>query len=235
MILHEQRKARLIQPGTEEYSQLEIHSITDLIRLWDTDALTGLPDKSWAENKLPGMLTAYDGNSALLMLDLDGFKEINDSEGHLAGDEHLKKVASGLRLRNDNAPEHQSGPLDIIFRNGGDEFGLFLPGVSTQEDLDMIVIRIQEILDSLGVSASIDGALHKSGEDAKSLISRADKAVQDTKDMKKAIRVTEHLKPTELEELLGDIARVEEKLASVGQTWRDVPGIMRGLLKMQKQ
>jgi diguanylate cyclase (GGDEF)-like protein len=104
-----------------------------------TDPLTGLGNRRQMEVVLKhGIAAAQRGGLlSLVMLDLDNFKEINDREGHPAGDQALKLVADTLR-------EHLRGS-DVAVRYGGDEFLLVLPGTSG-EGAESTVARIRERL-----------------------------------------------------------------------------------------
>jgi diguanylate cyclase (GGDEF)-like protein len=87
-----------------------------------TDILTELPNRRHLDQRLQDEIeraSRYDHNFALLMIDLDGFKGINDTFGHPIGDSVLKQVASALRrtLR----------ASDFLARYGGDEFSIILP------------------------------------------------------------------------------------------------------------
>ena len=87
-----------------------------------TDALTGVANFRWFEEEAQRAMYSsrrYGGPLSLAYLDLDGFKEVNDSLGHAAGDEVLKTFASTLRatLR----------PTDLVARLGGDEFVVLMP------------------------------------------------------------------------------------------------------------
>jgi diguanylate cyclase (GGDEF)-like protein/PAS domain S-box-containing protein len=87
------------------------------------DQLTGLPNRTLLVDRLDQGLRAsrrFATSLALLVMDLDGFKEINDSFGHQAGDHLLREVATriGVDLRE----------LDTVARLGGDEFAIVLPG-----------------------------------------------------------------------------------------------------------
>lgn len=94
------------------------------------DALTGLPNRSSFESQLKSLLKSLPGghqSHALVMLDLDFFKAVNDSAGHAAGDALLREIAGLMRslLR----------PGDILARLGGDEFGFILRHCSTEQAL----------------------------------------------------------------------------------------------------
>jgi diguanylate cyclase (GGDEF)-like protein/PAS domain S-box-containing protein len=132
------------------------------------DALTGLPNRTRFLDHLGEALNRADraGQStepalAVLLLDLDHFKAVNDSLGHLAGDELLKQVAARLRecLR----------PGDTVSRFGGDELAVLVEDLAGAEDAERVALRIQEALalpfDLRGhevfTSASIGIALHR--------------------------------------------------------------------------
>ena len=103
------------------------------------DPLTDLPNRRLLFNRLEH---AYAWNKrnpenlcAVLYLDLDGFKNVNDSLGHEAGDTLLKQVAGRL--------QSSVRGIDTVARMGGDEFAILLEAASTEEDVKTIVQRIQ--------------------------------------------------------------------------------------------
>jgi diguanylate cyclase (GGDEF)-like protein len=89
------------------------------------DPLTGLANRSVLGDRLARAVPAPDDPVAVLYLDLDGFKEINDRYGHAAGDAVLRTVAGRLS----QAVREQ----DLVARLGGDEFVLLCPGVTADE------------------------------------------------------------------------------------------------------
>jgi diguanylate cyclase (GGDEF)-like protein len=121
---------------------------------------------------------------ALLMVDLDHFKDINDNFGHDAGDELLKQISA--RMMN------MLRKTDIICRMGGDEFVLLISDVSENEMIDEVVQRVllaigkQFILrgTELKISASLGVAIYPAdGEALEILIKHADIAMYETKKM----------------------------------------------------
>lgn len=98
------------------------HYADRLARLATTDSLTGLLNARAFDQRLRqevARAARYGGPMALLILDLDGLKRINDQQGHLAGDRALQSVAGAIR---DELRE-----VDIAARLGGDEFGVLAP------------------------------------------------------------------------------------------------------------
>lgn len=106
------------------------------------DPLTALPNRGFFLEQLKSAIEHSEKNTAeqfaLLFFDLDGFKVINDSLGHLAGDQLLIKIAHRLQdvLR----------PGDTIARLGGDEFGIILPYINTHQQAIIVAERIQASL-----------------------------------------------------------------------------------------
>ncbi|HEY2602072.1 MAG TPA: EAL domain-containing protein [Thermoleophilaceae bacterium] len=145
------------------------------------DPLTGLPNRVLFGERIEHSINhaeRRDTRLAILMMDLNRFKEVNDSLGHQAGDDLLKEVGDRLR-----------GALrasDTVARLGGDEFGLLLPEPSTSDDVLGVVERIRQALERpvyvqdlpLAIEASIGIAVFPDhGREAELLIQRADVAM----------------------------------------------------------
>ncbi|MQA30750.1 MAG: diguanylate cyclase [Luteitalea sp.] len=116
--------------------------------LADHDALTGLFTRRRFEGALAGHLHAmarYGDCGALILLDLDRFKTVNDTYGHQAGDEVLKGVAAVLRGR--------VRDTDVLARLGGDEFAVILP----QADLAQAQVVAADVIRMLKASHSVIG------------------------------------------------------------------------------
>lgn len=116
------------------------------------DALTGLPNRAYVLARIEDALLTEspDSLSAVLFIDLDKFKEINDSMGHEAGDTVLRTAAQRL--------ERSVRPDDLVARLGGDEFVALLFGPTTRGGLDQISDRLHATLaESMRIG---DASLH---------------------------------------------------------------------------
>ncbi|MEV7977944.1 EAL domain-containing protein [Streptomyces sp. NPDC086519] len=112
------------------------------------DALTGLPNRTLFFERLEKALSAGEGQRfGLCYLDLDGFKTINDSLGHSAGDRLLVEVADRLQ-------SCATAPGEMVARLGGDEFVALTTGPATQREVDDLADRI---MNALVTPISIDG------------------------------------------------------------------------------
>ncbi|GAA1202146.1 cyclic Di-GMP phosphodiesterase RmdA [Streptomyces hebeiensis] len=112
------------------------------------DALTGLPNRSLFSERLEKTLSAGDDSRfGLCYLDLDGFKAINDSLGHSAGDRLLVEVADRLQ-------SCATAPGEMVARLGGDEFVALITGPATQSGVTELASRI---LGALSTPVTVDG------------------------------------------------------------------------------
>jgi diguanylate cyclase (GGDEF)-like protein/PAS domain S-box-containing protein len=158
------------------------------------DPVTGLPNRALFMGRLHSVLSTRrrNGDSVIvLMTDLDGFKQVNDSLGHRAGDEVLRRVADRLvgTMR----------PADIVSRLGGDEFAILLDRCPDYEEAEAIAQRIREAIErpmllagqrvQLGVSVGWAEA-DDGSTDAQRLLEQADVAMYAEKRRRPAIRET---------------------------------------------
>ncbi|MEZ5377879.1 MAG: bifunctional diguanylate cyclase/phosphodiesterase [Acidimicrobiales bacterium] len=147
----------------------------ELQRQADTDHLTGLPNRRVLQRALvtaSNRLTECGGLTAVMTLDIDGFKSINDTLGHAAGDELLIRVAE--RLNGAKAEDH------VLLRLGGDEFALIAPSVASVADAETqarallaafddpfrLGSRVERVRTSVGVATTaepsrVDGLLRE--------------------------------------------------------------------------
>jgi diguanylate cyclase (GGDEF)-like protein len=145
------------------------------------DSLTSLPNRTFFRQEVEAAITARRGSAArvaVLLMDLDRFKEVNDTLGHHNGDLLLQAVAGRLQstLR----------PGDVVARLGGDEFGILLADTGDRDAIDPLAERMNQALATpflvqemtLEVGASIGIAMYPNdGDDVDTLIQRADVAM----------------------------------------------------------
>lgn len=149
------------------------------------DPLTGLPNRGLLTQRLEFLIARQrrrSGHYAVLMMDLDNFKVVNDSLGHLAGDRLLIEI--GQRIR------YCLRPTDTLSRLGGDEFGVLLSDLRAADDVLRVVKRIQAALQEpvliggqeVRISISIGITLgDPSYEHADALLRDADTALHEAK------------------------------------------------------
>ena len=154
------------------------------------DALTGLPNRAVYQDRLEQAVVAArraKGRLAVLFLDLDRFKQINDSLGHEAGDELLRQVSRRLR--------ESVRESDTVSRLGGDEFTLLLPQVEGHAGGERVAAHVLEAMRrpfrlgerELRVTTSIGIAIGPDhGEDAETLMKHADAAMYVAKEQGRA-------------------------------------------------
>jgi diguanylate cyclase (GGDEF)-like protein len=160
-----------------------------LERLAYFDDLTDLPNRKFLHDRINKHinLSATHAASALIYLDLDGFKEVNDTMSHLAGDEVLKEVARRLT--------HLVGANDMVARLGGDEFAIFLENAGDRIALEKYSVSVIEALAQpyrvfngeqfLSASAGVAVTILSRGQDTVELIRRADVSMYRAKAMGK--------------------------------------------------
>jgi len=175
------------------------------------DALTGLPNRQLFTERVTEAL-ANGGKAAVFILDLDRFKEVNDTLGHHYGDELLKQVA----VRTSTMVRAGSG--DIVARLSGDEFAVLLPGTTESSAVD-IAERLLGVLHqtfnlgdvSVDVEASLGIAIAPVHADTATALMRcADVALYSAKDAKTGAvlyRPTMHTEDTSRLLMLGDLRR----------------------------
>jgi diguanylate cyclase (GGDEF)-like protein len=150
------------------------------------DALTGLPNRLLFRDRVDHMVGAKargDGGAAVMLIDLDHFKEINDTLGHHAGDGLLQEVATRLR--------ETLGEEQTVARLGGDEFGVLLPEMARAGDAMLVaqklIGRLREPFTMDGLTLEVDASIGIAcypahGDDVEQLIQRADIAMYAAKE-----------------------------------------------------
>jgi diguanylate cyclase (GGDEF)-like protein/PAS domain S-box-containing protein len=187
------RISRVEAHGTAHFTAI-LRDISDqklveeqLVHQANHDELTGLPNRRLLSSHLDQAIKAAQrrsGHCAVLFMDLDRFKRINDTLGHAAGDSLLRQVAKriGRRLRS----------MDVVARLGGDEFAVLITEIDNPTDLTKIG---QDILDQFGDPFAIaEKPLHvrssigiatfpEDGENSKVLLRSADVALYRAKEL----------------------------------------------------
>ncbi len=183
--------------GTIQDATERTRTIQQMHRLAYFDVVTELPNRSRFHEKLVETLKAAerDGSAfAIMFLDLDQFKRINDTLGHAVGDDLLRVIAQ--RLTRSLRPDDIAGPTHVkslerdVCRHGGDEFIVLLNGVANEQDRARAATRLLTMLAQpivLGthevfVSASIGMVLYpRDGNDIDTLLKNADAAMYHAK------------------------------------------------------
>jgi diguanylate cyclase (GGDEF)-like protein len=154
-----------------------------------SDALTGLPNRTIVLDRLEMAVASARRSGTqvgVLYIDLDDFKGVNDRHGHLAGDDVLKAVGARLLtlLR----------ASDTVGRMGGDEFVAISPYLRQDSDLEVVISKVREALQSVverdGVSISVDGSVGaalfpRDGDTPEALLSAADHALYRDKSLRR--------------------------------------------------
>ena len=167
-----------------DISEAKAH-VSELRRRGNEDVLTCLPNRHWIQSYLPQAIQhANEAHEslALLFIDLDGFKKVNDTAGHAAGDELLQHAAQRLR--------EAIRPHDKVVRFGGDEFVAIVENVAERTDAARVAERVQNAFNqpfrltqgTYTVGTSIGIALFPAdAQDAATLLERADIAMYSVK------------------------------------------------------
>jgi diguanylate cyclase (GGDEF)-like protein len=154
------------------------------------DPVTALPNRLHFRGEAERILAAGDRVAALLFIDLDGFKEVNDRLGHAQGDQVLVMVANRLRvvLKAEVTPGMQAPPL--LARLAGDEFTMLLPEISSRDEAERIASRalaaLAEPFKPAGQSVLMGGSIGialapEHGTDLTALMKAADIAMYHAK------------------------------------------------------
>jgi diguanylate cyclase (GGDEF)-like protein len=177
----------------------------------NTDALTGLANRRAFKELLELRLLAHNESTAVMFLDLDHFKRVNDDEGHETGDNVLVDVAQGmtgvLKVGKKFEKSLQLRENDVVCRLGGDEFALIIntsftenkrrQAHSPEETAEGLKNRLVNVVDEVAkkngvpyVGASIGYAIARPGDTTETLLKRSDAAMYIEKQIRKAGKLT---------------------------------------------
>lgn len=169
----------------ESVAETAVSELGELARSGQRDPLTNLPNRLLMLDRLENAIAVArrrETRIAVLFIDLDHFKDINDTHGHAIGDEALKLAARRLQSAVRDS--------DTVSRHGGEEFLVLLPDISQAADAAVIAQKLLAALAAPGragdhrlhLSASIGITIYpEDAEDAQTLISRADAAMYRSK------------------------------------------------------
>ena len=166
-------------------SGVTVSLVKTLRRMTVRDQLTGLANRrAWDQRLVEEMERARRSHTdlSLAMIDIDGFKRVNDRYGHLAGDALLCDFADGFK-----EVVREGG--DFLVRLGGDEFGVIAPDTS-QMGVQRLAQRLEEA-SPRGFSCSVGVATWENTESADHLLHRADEAMYRTKSERRTTRAAE--------------------------------------------
>ncbi len=160
---------------------LTVHRL-DLSKMAQTDALTGLLNRRAFEEILRRELLRCErsgGLMGLMLIDLDYFKQVNDSLGHFAGDDVLRRIATALR--------DSTRPSDVLARYGGEEFVVLLRNAALEETriaaerIRQKIANVGGLPGSVNLTASIGVAVTEPRDSTMDFLLRADEALYRSK------------------------------------------------------
>ncbi len=199
---------RILQPTLQLASRISnayeaLQLQTDHLRTFTevrTDPLTGLCNRRALEESLSGEIARRDRHEevfSVAIIDIDHFKRINDTEGHLTGDRIIKTVATAL--------DREARQTDVVARFGGEEFVVVMPKTDIEGALVAAERLRQEVQQNCTqvtpVTVSVGVATVTEEEDAESLMTRADEALYQAKhDGRNCVRLHTSAEPEPIDE-----------------------------------
>jgi diguanylate cyclase len=182
--------AQNLQRKVEESTRVIEELRRDLSRARDEaliDSLTGILNRKGFDDRIHALLSHPSSSSenCLVMLDIDHFKRVNDTHGHVMGDRVIQSLGELLRSSVKN-------PAHCAARYGGEEFALLMPGCSIEDSMAHAAFVRQQIKamtirdrrkdgPSISVTVSLGVTALRSGDDAARFIARADSALYTSK------------------------------------------------------
>jgi two-component system, cell cycle response regulator len=168
------------------HNNIEAAYHDEIYRLTTVDGLTQVHNRRYFDETIERELSRcrrYGRALSLLLMDVDHFKQINDSFGHLAGDAVLKEVASAIRKR--------IRKEDLLARYGGEEFAVLTPEIdykgalATAEKVRKVIEKYEFSFDGEVIPVTIScgvATLGKKGDEATALVQRADEKLYEAKE-----------------------------------------------------
>lgn len=177
-----------LENKVKERTEELVHLNRKLQRMSTVDALTGVKNRRYFNEKLVeevGRSSRYQQPLSLLMVDVDHFKQVNDTHGHLAGDLCLRQVAKILKTT-------VRRPADAVARYGGEEFAIILPNTEA-EGAKVVAEKLRQAIESrpvatdqesipITISLGVTSWLPAPQDDPEKLISAADEGLYQAKE-----------------------------------------------------
>ena len=190
-------------------------NIAENERLAFTDLVTGLPNRQAFRRAVKRFLGHGASRGAVLCIDLDHFKKVNDTFGHHVGDELLKLVSARLE---DFFAFYPSGDKPVVARLGGDEFTVLVPAAAEAENAELLAMRMVKVLghpfslqgQEIVIAASVGVTMFPDdGRDPDKLLRNADLAMYAAKENG---RQTVHLYSPRMEQATVERLKIESEL-----------------------
>ncbi len=182
---------------------------------YEVHGLTGLPNREALYYAAGKAIETTPGHIAVAMADINDLKHINDTDGHLDGDEYIKTTAEAMA----SSIREDVDVVGVLSHFGGDEFAFMFADVNEQDTLDSIMGRIKHGLHyDYGIDVSMGGRPHISGENVHSLFNAADQLMYLDKEASKLKKYTG--------EQISDILRIGDYATANKIELRDVDFIV---------
>ena len=180
---------RFMRVSAEQIAEVEAilerkqSELKESIRLAETDSLTGLLNRGAYDDRLDQAVRRASRQSlplSLLLIDLDHFKQVNDTHGHQYGDQYLKRAAQAMR-------EASREDVDHLCRIGGDEFAVIVyAAVTVAQGIAQRILELMEKRTSIGVAQVF------AGDTPETLVARTDAALYEAKRRGRGQVVVDH-------------------------------------------
>jgi len=193
-------------------------------------SLTAFPNRRWLNEHFEAIAEENGNTLGLLFVDLDGLKDVNDTDGHREGDKYILNALEAIKDTVRHTPSdliihgEKDDGLPKVIHQSGDEFIVLLPGVDTEQVAQGIAKRIKETLSEVGIPLSVGTAIYSSEDDSLAdLLERAETGMRIDKEK----QLFASLSPEQIE-------RIEEIKEEIKEAGLDALGI-RALTSVLRQ
>lgn len=196
-------------------------------------SLTAFPNRRWLNEHFEAIAEENSNKLGLLFLDLDGLKDVNDTEGHGEGDKYILNALEAIKDTVRHTPSdliihgEKGDGLPKVVHTSGDEFIVLLPGIDTEQVAQGIAKRIKETLNEVGIPLSVGEAIYSSEDDTLAdLLERAETGMR----IDKENQISARLSPEQKEV----IKKVSKELRDVRLDELGVRALMAEIRKSQE-